>query len=61
MLSDTQIQVIRCAYADLIGARQSYEQGVIESHDWDSHQISIDDLKDNFDFLDDSDIPTPSE
>jgi hypothetical protein len=50
-MNEKQINAIRCACADLIGALQARDQLDIEVHDWKSHQLSIDDLINNFDFL----------
>ena len=47
---------LRCAFADLIGAVQAYNQGDYHLHDWEAHFVpvltSIEDLKQEFDFLD---------
>jgi hypothetical protein len=39
---------IRCAFADLIGAVQAYNQGDYHLHDWEAHITSIEDLKQEF-------------
>lgn len=45
---DVQISAIRCALADLSGALQAHQQGDSNIHDWEAHQLSIDDLIDAF-------------
>ncbi len=47
-LTPEQIQAIKCAHADLIGAKQNYENGTYSQHDWKAHQLSILDLEYNF-------------
>ena len=51
-LSLTQVQAIRCAHADLVGA---YQYAVVDNaggkhngHDWDAHEQSIRDLESAF-------------
>ena len=51
-MTDKQKTAIRCAFADLIGAVQAYNQGDYHLHDWEAHITSIEDLKQEFDFLD---------
>lgn len=36
------LEALRCAHADLEGARQALEQGDYHAHDWKAHQLSID-------------------
>jgi hypothetical protein len=43
--------VIRCAYLDLIGAKQAHEQMDIEVHDWDAHDLTIAELETEFPFV----------
>lgn len=45
-LTEKQINAIRCAHADLIGALEAQEQG--SAHDWNEHEKSIDDLEREF-------------
>ena len=52
-MNKKQIMAVRCAYADLVGAMQAYEQGDMHTHDWDAHAQSIDDMEQAFDFLTD--------
>jgi len=52
-MTEEQKIAIRCAFADLIGAVQAYKQGDYTLHDWEAHIASIEDLKREFDFLDD--------
>jgi|LakMenE01Jun11ns_1017448.scaffolds.fasta_scaffold9481519_2 hypothetical protein len=46
-----QIAAIRCAYADLIGARQAQEQMDFGAHDWKAHDLSIAELETEFPFV----------
>lgn len=39
------LQVARCALADLEGSLQAHEQGYPYDHDWEAHQLTIDELK----------------
>ncbi len=41
-MKEDQKTAIRCAYADLLGALQSRNNR--ESHDWDSHSLTLRDL-----------------
>lgn len=50
-LSKAQKLAIRCAYADLVGAKQAHEQGDSNIHDWKGHQASIDELENAFPFV----------
>lgn len=51
-MNDKQKTAIRCAFADLVGAVQAYKQGDYTLHNWEYHIVSIEDLKREFDFLD---------
>jgi hypothetical protein len=46
--NNDQIQAIRCAHADLVGAKQAKEQNDIHVHDWKAHHQSILDLEYHF-------------
>jgi len=50
-MTELQITTIKCAYADLVGAYQSYNSLDIHSHDWKSHLISIKEIERDFDFI----------
>lgn len=51
-LTEKEIQAIRCAHADLVGARQAVvEQNDPFAHDWKTHELSIIDLEEAFPFL----------
>jgi hypothetical protein len=39
---------IRCAYLDLVGAKQARDQLDVEAHDWRAHELSIEDLENAF-------------
>jgi hypothetical protein len=43
--------VIRCAYADLVGAKQARDQMDIEVHDWRDHERTIEEMEEAFPFL----------
>ncbi len=47
-LSKAQKLAIKCAYADLLGSLQAFEQMDSSSHDWDAHKLSLQDLEDQF-------------
>jgi hypothetical protein len=51
MLNDNQKLVIKCAYADLLGALQNYEQGSYAYHDWDAHKQTLEELISLFPFV----------
>ena len=46
-----QKRAIRCAYLDLIGAEQVWEQNDIYAHDWKAHKLTIEELEEAFEFL----------
>jgi len=50
-MNEDQILAIRCACADLIGALQARNQLDIHAHDWKAHELSIKELINTFDFL----------
>jgi len=56
MLTDEEKLVIRCAYADLLGSLQNYEQQSYSEHDWDAHRTTLQEMETTFDFLN-NDIP----
>jgi hypothetical protein len=43
-MTEVQILAIKCAYADLLGALQNYEQGTFSDHDWDAHKLTLDEM-----------------
>jgi hypothetical protein len=51
-MTKDQIATIRCAFADLQGAFQAMQQGDIYAHDWKSHFLTIEEMAEQFDFLD---------
>lgn len=51
-MTDSQKFAIECAFADLLGALQAYQQSDMHVHDWDAHRQSIMDLAESFDFID---------
>lgn len=53
-MNEQQITAIKCAFADLQGAIQAFQQMDMHAHDWDAHAMSIDDLINAFDFLGDN-------
>lgn len=50
-MTKLQKHIIACAYLDLIGAREARDSDDIESHDWRSHQITIEDMENAFEFI----------
>jgi hypothetical protein len=44
-MTPEQMLAIKCAYADLLGALQNYEQGSYADHDWDAHKLTINDME----------------
>lgn len=50
-MTKEQIQVIKCAYADLVGALQAKEQGNMQAHDWKAHLETIRELEASFQFI----------
>ena len=47
-MNQKQKLAVRCAYLDLIGAKEARDQLDVEAHDWKSHQLSIQDLEEAF-------------
>jgi hypothetical protein len=47
-MNEEQIVVVKCAYADLVGVLQCYNQHETTVHDWESHYQTIRDLEDVF-------------
>lgn len=47
-MNTKQIDAVRCAQADLIGALQAFIQGDIHVHDWEAHQATIQELTEAF-------------
>ncbi|MCP4648758.1 MAG: hypothetical protein GY853_01580 [PVC group bacterium] len=47
-MTDKQKEVIKCAYADLIGAYQSMQQQDYSIHDWEAHRLSIEEMEESF-------------
>ena len=50
-----QSNAIKCAYADLKGALEAYENADPEQHDWKAHRLTIAELMEAFPFLEDED------
>lgn len=50
-LNEKQILAIKCAYLDLKGSLENFEQGTYSDHDWKAHKLSIQELEEEFDFL----------
>ena len=47
-MNHDQKLAVTCAFADLCGALQAFQQLDIHAHDWRAHQQSIEDLMDAF-------------
>jgi hypothetical protein len=43
-MTSLQESVIRCAIADLLGSVQAYKERNFDSHDWEAHQKTIEEL-----------------
>lgn len=50
-----ELNAVRCALADLIGAYQAHQQNDMHAHDWKAHLQSIHELAEAFEL--DSEIP----
>ena len=50
-MNEDQITAIKCAFADLQGAMQAYEQGNMHAHDWKAHALTIKEMAERFSFL----------
>lgn len=50
-MTNDQIVAIKCAYADLVGVLQCFNQCAVTTHDWESHLESIRDLEKQFAFI----------
>jgi hypothetical protein len=53
IMSQQQQLTLRCACADLIGAMEARNNNDIESHDWNAHLMTINDLIKAYPFLND--------
>lgn len=52
-MTEEQVKAIKCAYADLLGALQNYEQGTCSDHDWEAHKLTLEEMQTAFpDILD---------
>lgn len=49
-MNETQKSVIKCAYADLVGAYQTCSD-ISSDHDWDAHRETIYEMEAAFDFI----------
>lgn len=50
-MTDEQRNAVLCAYADLLGAWEAYENCEPNQHDWKAHRLTIDELREAFSFL----------
>jgi hypothetical protein len=50
-LTKEQELAIKCAYLDLKGALENYQQQSYSDHDWVAHEQSIEDLENAFPLL----------
>ncbi len=50
-MSDKEMLVIRCAYADLVGALEAHEMMDSDMHDWKAHKLTIEEMKEVFPFV----------
>jgi hypothetical protein len=51
-MTNEQIIAIKCAYADLVGILQCFNQWETSAHDWEGHLESIRDLEKHFPCID---------
>jgi hypothetical protein len=51
-MTNEQVIAIKCAFADLCGALQAFQQNDIHTHDWEAHLESIEDLVKQFPNID---------
>ena len=51
-LTKNEQLVIKCAYADLVGALEARNMVDMEEHDWTGHVKSIKELEETFSFID---------
>ena len=47
-MNKQQLAAIRCAYLDLMGAKEAADNGEIRSHDWESHWETIKEMEKAF-------------
>lgn len=47
-MTKDQLTVIRCAYLDLMGAKEAADRGDLYSHDWGAHWETIKDMEKKF-------------
>ena len=47
-MTKLQTSVIRCAYADLLGAYQANQSQPNYDHDWDAHLQTIEEMEEAF-------------
>lgn len=57
-MNKAQETALRCAYADLLGALQAFQQLDIHAHDWKAHELTLQELAEAFPFLDADDTLT---
>ena len=53
--TSAEVLAIKCAHADLVGALQAIEACDPHAHDWKAHKQSINDLEDQFSFIEKGD------
>lgn len=44
-MTKEQIAAIRCAYLDLMGAKEASDNGNLHSHDWEAHWETIKEME----------------
>lgn len=44
-MTEEQIIAIKCAYLDLKGSLEGYEQGSYSDHDWKAHRLTIEEME----------------
>lgn len=50
-MTKEQKSAVVCAYLDLLGALEAYDNCDPSQHDWKAHRLTIDELREAFEFL----------
>jgi hypothetical protein len=50
-LTEQQITLLRCVYADLKGAKEAHDSWDSSIHDWGGHAKSIEEMEKEFPFV----------
>lgn len=44
-MTNEQVMAVRCAFADLVGAYEAYENMDMHRHDWKAHLLTIQEME----------------